>query len=100
MLVIAGRIEIDPAHRSEAMAAAREMMADTRKEPGCISYTFSADLDEEGVFHVFEEWESQEALDAHFQTAHMARFRGLIPGFGLKDMSLQRYEVSSAGPLG
>ncbi len=100
MLVIAGRIELDPARRSEAMAAAREMMTDTRKEPGCISYTFSADLDQEGVFHVFEEWESQEALDAHFQTPHMERFRSLIPGFGLKDMRLQRYEVSTVGPLG
>ena len=100
MLVIAGRIRLDPAKRSDAIAAAREMMTDTHREDGCISYTFSADLSDEGVFHVFEEWESQEALDAHFKTPHMALFQGLMPGFGLKEMKVQRYEVSSVGPLG
>ncbi|MDJ0847921.1 MAG: putative quinol monooxygenase [Myxococcota bacterium] len=100
MLVIAGHIRLDPAKRDEAIAAAREMMTDTHQEAGCISYTFSADLSDEGVFHIFEEWESQEALDAHFKAPHMARFQGLMPNFGLKEMKVQRYEVSSAGPLG
>jgi quinol monooxygenase YgiN len=36
-------------------------------ESGCISYTFSADLVEPGLIHVFEEWQSQDALDAHFK---------------------------------
>lgn len=63
MLVIAGRIHLDPARRDATVAAAKEMMQQTRKEGGCISYTFSADLADDGLFHVFEERRSQEALD-------------------------------------
>lgn len=100
MLVIAGRIVIDTANREKAIAAAVEMMQETHKEPGCISYTFSADLTEAGAFRIFEEWESQKALDAHFKAPHMAKFQGQMGGFGVKEMAVQRYEVASVGPLG
>ena len=100
MLVIAGTISIDPEKREPAVAAAVEMMRETLEEPGCISYVFSADLTQPGGFRIFEEWESQEALDLHFKTPHMAKFQGVIGGLGLRDMKVQRYEIASVGPLG
>jgi quinol monooxygenase YgiN len=99
MLVIAGRIRIDAANRDAAIAAALEMMEATRKEHGCISYTFSADLADPGAFHVFEEWESPEALGAHFRAPHMAKFQAAVGGLGVREMKVQRYEVASVGPL-
>jgi quinol monooxygenase YgiN len=98
--VIAGQIRIDPAKSEDGSGAARAMMEATRAEPGCISYTFSADLTEPGLFHLFEEWESQAALDAHFASPHMATFQQRIPTLGLKEMTVQRYEIASVGPLG
>jgi len=99
MIVVAGMIRLDPARREVATAAALEVMAATHQESGCISYTFSADLADEGLFRVFEEWESQEALDAHFKTPHMASFQAAMGGFGISEVKIQRYEVSSVGPL-
>lgn len=99
MLVIAGRVRIDPARRDEGIAAAVEMMRATRAEPGCLSYTFSADLEDPGAFRIFEEWESQEALEAHFRSPHMAAFQAAVGGLGVREMHVQRYEVSSVGPL-
>jgi quinol monooxygenase YgiN len=99
MLVIAGTIAIDPAHRQTAVEAALEMMRETRKEPGCISYVFSADLDDPGRFRIFEEWESQAALDAHFKAPHMAAFQRVVAQIGIKEMSVSKYEISSVGPL-
>lgn len=100
MLVIAGTIRIDPARREAAVAAAVEMQEATRGEAGCISYTFSADLAEPGLFRIFEEWESPEALAAHFRAPHMAKFQGAVAGLGVREMKLQRYEIASVGPLG
>ncbi len=100
MIVIAGHIQIDIAQRDNATAAALKVMEATRQEEGCISYTFSADLDDESVFHIFEEWESQEALGAHFATPHMAEFQKKMGGFGVKDAKIRRYEIESVGPLG
>jgi quinol monooxygenase YgiN len=99
MLVIAGHIRIDPARRDEAVRAATQMQEETRREAGCISYTFSADLAEPGLFRLFEEWESPEALAAHFRAPHMARFQAAVAGLGVREMKVQRYEIASVGPL-
>lgn len=99
MLVIAGRVRIDPANRDAAVAAAREMMTETHREEGNISYTFSADLSDPGLYHLFEEWEDQAALDHHFGTPHMAKFQGAIAGLGVQEMTVQKYQVASVGPI-
>jgi quinol monooxygenase YgiN len=100
MLVIAGTIRMDPAKVDEATPATVDVMKATRAEAGCVAYAFSRDLGDPGLIHVFEEWESQEALDAHFETPHMATFQKAMTGFGIQEIRLQRYEVSSVGPLG
>ena len=99
MIVIAGHVALDPAKREAAITAAREMMGETRREPGCISYTFSADLEEPGRFRIFEEWEGDEALRAHFASPHMARFQKAVGGLGVREMAVQRYDVAKVGPL-
>src|SRR5262245_52627254 len=98
-LVISVSLRIDPAKRDEAAAAAIEVMRATRAEPGCIAYTFSTDLEDPARIHVFERWESQEALERHFRAPHMAAFQKKIGGFGVKDMKAERYEIAKAGPL-
>ena len=99
MLVIAGHIDIDPAKRDDAIAAAEKMMAETHKEAGCNAYVFSADFSNPGRFRLFEEWESQEALDAHFAAPHMAEFGKAMGGFGVKEMSVHKYQVTGKGPV-
>ncbi len=99
MIVIAGHVSLDPKQREPAITAAREMMLETRKETGCVSYTFSADLEQPGRFRIFEEWESDEALRAHFASPHMAHFQKAVAGLGVTEMAVQRYEVAKVGPL-
>ena len=99
MLVIAGTIEIDPSKLEDAKVAAIEMMAETHKESGNLAYVFSSDYENDGIVHVFEQWESQEALDAHFKAPHMAKFQQAMGGFGVKGMAVQKYQISSVGPL-
>jgi quinol monooxygenase YgiN len=99
MLVIAGTIEIDPAKQDEARAAALEMMRATRKEPGCVDYVFSAELAQPGVFRIFEQWESQAALEAHFRAPHMAEFQSKLGGLDVKKVQVQKYEIASIGPV-
>jgi quinol monooxygenase YgiN len=99
MIVIAGTISFDPAKKSQATEAARALMAETRKEAGCISYGFTASIEDEGTFHIFEEWKTQADIDAHTQAPHMKAFGKVVPTLGIRGMKLQKYEVSSVGPL-
>lgn len=99
MLAIAGTVTIDPDHREEAIAAAREMMEATRREEGNLDYVFSADLEDPAVFRIYEEWTDQAALDLHFAAPHMARFRERIAGVGVESMVLKKLEIASVGSL-
>ena len=67
----------------ESLEAAREPMARvvaaTRAEPGCIEYAYAQDVLDAGLIHVHELWRSQDDLDRHFASAHIAQWRALWP---------------------
>ena len=98
MLIIAGTITVDPSDVEALTAAAVEMMRATRAEPGNLAYAFSRDLGDPRLVHVFEQWQDDEALAAHFKTPHMAEFQRQIAGKA-KSMELRKHRVSSSGPI-
>ena len=99
MIVIAGKIQVKPERRDEARKAALDMVEATRRESGCLSYAFYADLVEPATFFLFEEWESDAALAAHFQTEHMARFQQQVPALLAAPPTIKRYVVESAAAM-
>jgi len=99
MIVVAGTIQLDPAHKDAATAAAIEMMKATRAETGNIEYVFTWDLAEEGLVRVFEQWQDQAALEAHFEAPHMKAFIGKMGTLGIKGMDVKKYEIASVGPV-
>lgn len=52
--------------------ALRELAAATHGEQGCILYSVQRGLAEPDTFVTVEKWHSQEDLDAHLQTPHVA----------------------------
>ena len=99
MIVISGTARIRPEAKAEAKAAAIAMAATSAAEPGCAAYELSELLTDPNTFRLFEQWDSAEALAAHFQTPHFAEFSRVLPGFLAAAPTFLRYEVASAGPL-
>ena len=99
MLVIAGRIRVKPERRDEAARLAREVARETMKEAGCHSYRFYGDLEDPGLFFVFEEWDGPEALANHFTTPHMVRFMTEVPALVAGPLEIKRYEVGAVAPM-
>jgi quinol monooxygenase YgiN len=48
---------------------------------------------------VFEQRRDQGALDAHFQTPHMAAWRAVFPEFQVSDRNLKVYDVMAERPI-
>ena len=94
MIVVSGTIYINPKKREEAIELAKVMMEKTAEEPGCISYRFYEDIESPGIFRIFEEWESDEDLQAHFATEHMAAFRPSIAKITAAPPNIRKYFVS------
>lgn len=100
MLIILAKGVIRPDRRDAFIAAAREQIAETRKEAGCISYDFFESQTEPNTFVFNERWKSQEAIDFHFQTEHIKKFMGVLPSCVAEPPVIEVVEVAKIGPLG
>lgn len=78
MIVVVGRVTSDAARRDELIRIGQEIARASREEEGCISYRLYEDTERENEFVFIEEWESQESLDRHFRTPHVAEFMRAI----------------------
>lgn len=57
----------------------------TRKEPGCISYTYYAEPFEAGAFTLIERYRSKAGLQYHFRQAYLADFIKKMDAWKTKD---------------
>jgi quinol monooxygenase YgiN len=94
MIIVSGTVRIRPEARDAAVLAASVMMEATREELGCRAYRFSFDVTDPTLVYVYEEWESAEALDRHFQTPHMAAFQQELPALLAGAPAIARFEAT------
>lgn len=98
MIIVAGTVRLAPGAFDKARPHMDRMVAATRAEDGCRAYSYAIDVQDPTLVHVFEVWDSQAQLDAHFQTDHIRAWRAVWSDIGLSDRKLTRYEVSASAP--
>ncbi len=98
-ILVVGTVRLPPENIARARPAMETMVAASRAEDGCIEYAYSHDLLEPGLVRVTEAWRDRAALAAHFQTAHMAAWRGVFPSLGITDRDLALYEAGAPEPI-
>jgi len=99
MLIVSGTLTIDPADAPKLAAAATTMMAETLKETGCHQYVFSQSMADPSKVQIFEMWQSDEELAAHFEMPHMADFRGALADVNVTSREIYKYEVDNMSKL-
>ena len=76
MIMSTARDYIQPEHVADYLPLIQQLISETIKEPGNISYTLYQDREHPGEFVLLEFWQDQESLDAHFRTPH---FTTIVP---------------------
>jgi len=99
MLLIVGTFRLPADAVVTAKGAMEAMMTASRAEDGCFEYGYAEDVLEAGLFHVTERWRDRAALDAHFQTRHMAEWRAAGQALGLADRALSLYVADEGEAL-
>ena len=100
MIVVNATIETDAANIDAMKAAIATMEAASRAEPGCHDYTFSVELNNPNVLRITEQWESMDALAAHFAMPHMADFQAAMAANPPKSVAAKFYEATEVTPPG
>ena len=98
-ILVTGTIDFDPAKREEAIAAVNTAVEATLAEEGCEGYVFSGDLNDPGRFYIAEQWASQEAMDAHMQTPHLAALMASWGNVGVTGASLTKWDGATPSKL-
>jgi quinol monooxygenase YgiN len=96
MIVLAGTIRIAPGHREKALPHIRAIVAASRAEPGCIAYSFSFDVNDDHLVHIFECFADRAAREAHRTMPHMDVWRASWAEAGIGDRKMTEYEIASA----
>ncbi len=88
-------LRIKPELRDQALSGATPLINLARDEPGCLAYNWGADMELEDTIHVFEEWESEDALAAHFVAPSFYQMSDHLSKHGLLGASAKKYLVSN-----
>ncbi len=94
MIIVSGKVTAKPG----GFEAVRDMMEKnimaSRKEAGCLDYSYGRDVLEPDTIIVLEYWESMEALDAHFAQPHLTEWRAALQKAGLVSRDIRAFEIS------
>lgn len=83
MITVIAEVRTKPGHREALLTLLQDIVADVLQEPGCISYQPLIDakvalpgreVAPDSIF-MLEQWESQQDLVTHLQSATMQRFQ-------------------------
>jgi len=99
MIVVHAAVPVDPDSRDEAVALIRELAEHSRAEEGVIDYRAAADVDDENLIRIFEQYEDEAALGAHGESDHYQEFQASIADLLGGVPEATRYDVESAAEL-
>ncbi|WP_449539122.1 putative quinol monooxygenase [Ferdinandcohnia sp. Marseille-Q9671] len=72
MIKVVCKIKLKPEVTiEEYINLAKEVITETRKEKGCITYTLNQDINDPSIISMLEEWEDEESLNQHNNTKHV-----------------------------
>jgi quinol monooxygenase YgiN len=74
MIIVSGTATVKPGALQKAREAMLKAIAATRKEDGCLFYTYGADVVAPDTIVILEYWRDWAALERHFTQPHMAEW--------------------------
>jgi quinol monooxygenase YgiN len=92
-LRVVARMIARPEKVDEVRSVLVGLIAPTRVEAGCLVYELLQNREDSTDFTFVEEWESDEALDAHLASEHLRAARTKLPALLAAEPDIRRYSV-------
>lgn len=93
-IIIAGEIDFSPEVRNAVLTGAQNLIALALQEKGCRHYTWTPDFYQPGRVHVFEEWDCEEDLAAHFAGVPYLNMVAHLNAYTMVDAKTRKYSVA------
>ena len=93
MIKVVAKQTIKEGKIEEFKKVVAHLVAETRKEEGCIVYELFQDVSDNNVFTFIEEWQSQEFLKNHMKAKHFLEAMPLLAEIRVKDSEINVYTL-------
>lgn len=94
-VIIYALIEVEADKRAGLLSLLQSYLPKVHAQTGCIRYDWAADSKISTQVNVYEEWESEAALDAHFAGKNFAAIGKAIAEFGVLGASARKFRVEA-----
>ena len=92
MLILTAKGTIKKDNREDFINMAQELITETKKEEGCISYDLYEDINDKNIITFIEAWSSKEAIEKHKNTNHFTRIAPMLDKFRETEAKVNIYE--------
>ena len=97
MITVVADFIVHRQDKQKLMEAARELIAQSRKEQGNVSYDLYEQIDGPCHMSFIERWRDQAALDQHMASEPFNRLCAQMGNYLEQPMTITRYRESEAG---
>ena len=97
--IIYAEIDLQPERRDELLNAVAPLLQKIRAQTGCIKYDWNADSSDDGRVNVYEEWENEAALAAHFTGDNYKAMGSKIQEHGILGAKARKFSINQEGPV-
>ncbi|MGB1342466.1 MAG: putative quinol monooxygenase [Pseudomonadales bacterium] len=98
-IIISGTVDLDPEQMDAAMVAAKPLIEGALTQDGILDYDWCPDPLTPGRLRVFERWESEAALQNHFNNHWYNDMRMALAQFGIRGADVLKYRIELAEPV-
>ncbi len=98
-VLIAGTVDIMDGNRDKALTEAAGLIGETRSQPGCQHYVWSADPTSDTRVYVYEYWDSSDDLAAHLAGPYYAQMLGLLGQYRTENTQVSKFRVDLEEPV-
>jgi len=94
-IIICAVISVEAKKREDLLSALQPHLPAVHTQDGCIRYDWAADSKVPTQVNVYEEWESEAALEAHFAGKNFAAIGKALQTIGTLGASAKKFRVDA-----
>ena len=97
--IIYAEIDVQDEKRAALLEALFPLIEKIRAQTGCVSYDWNMDSSNEGRINVYEEWEDETALTAHFAGDNFKAMGAKISEHGILGAKARKFSINQEGSV-
>ena len=97
--IIYAEIDVQDEKRPVLLKALTPLIEKVRAQKGCVRYDWNMHSSNKGRINVYEEWENEAALSAHFAGDNFKAMGAKIGEFGVLGSKARKFSIHQEGAV-